>query len=78
MPQTPFNTPADFEMPASIKESPLFKMINPGSIAFLGASNNFGSMGTSQLSSLLDLGFEGRVYPIHPKESHAHLPGLAR
>ena len=26
-------------------------------------------MGTSQLASLLSLGFEGRVYPVHPKES---------
>ena len=56
-------------MPGSIEESPLHKLINPDSIAFFGASNNFGSMGTNQLSSLLDLGFEGRVYPVHPKES---------
>ncbi len=69
MPQRPSNTPADFGMPNRIKASPLYKMINPSSIAFLGASNNFGSMGTSQLSSLLDLGFEGPVYPVHPKES---------
>jgi len=69
MPPRPFNTPADFEMLTNIKDSPLFKLINPASIAFFGASNNFGSMGTSQLSSLLELGFEGPVYPIHPKES---------
>ncbi len=69
MPPRPFNTPADFEMPASIEASPLFKLINPNSIAFFGASNNFGSMGTSQLSSLLDLGFAGPVYPVHPTES---------
>ncbi len=56
-------------MPVSIMESPLYKLINPDSIAFFGASNNFGSMGTSQLSSLLSLGFQGNIYPVHPKES---------
>jgi acetyl-CoA synthetase (ADP-forming) len=56
-------------MPVSITDSPLYKLINPGSIAFFGASNNFGSMGTSQLASLLDLGFAGNIYPVHPKES---------
>ncbi len=45
-------------------------MINPESIAFFGASNNFSSMGTSQLASILKLGFSGRIYPIHPKETH--------
>ncbi|RLC03290.1 MAG: CoA-binding protein [Deltaproteobacteria bacterium] len=55
-------------MPVSISDSPLYKLINPDSIAFFGASNNFGSMGTSQLASLLGLGFEGNIYPVHPKE----------
>jgi acetate---CoA ligase (ADP-forming) subunit alpha len=67
MPQTPFSTSFDHDMPVSITDSPLYKLINPDSIAFFGASNNFGSMGTSQLSSLLDLGFKGKVYPVHPK-----------
>jgi acyl-CoA synthetase (NDP forming) len=52
----------------SIKESPLFPIVNPKSIAFFGASNRFSSMGTNQLSSLKSLGFEGNIYPIHPKE----------
>ena len=55
-------------MPVSISDSPLYKLINPDNIAFFGASNNFGSMGTSQLASLLGLGFEGNIYPVHPKE----------
>ena len=37
-------------------------------MAFFGASNRFSSIGTNQLNSLLDLGFEGNIYPIHPKE----------
>jgi acetyl-CoA synthetase (ADP-forming) len=52
----------------SIEESPLFPMVNPRSIAFFGASNRFTAMGTNQLSSLKSLGFEGKIYPIHPKE----------
>ena len=44
-------------------------MINPKSIAFFGASNRFSSMGTNQLSSLLQLGFSGPIYPVHPQET---------
>jgi len=50
------------------KDSPLYPIVNPRSIAFFGASNRFSAMGTNQLSSLKSLGFEGNVYPIHPKE----------
>ena len=52
----------------SIKESPLYPIVNPKSIAFFGASNNFSAMGTSQLISLRALGFGGAIYPVHPKE----------
>lgn len=55
-------------MIATIQESPLFPMVNPESVAFYGASNNFAAMGTNMLSSLLALGYPGRVYPIHPSE----------
>jgi acetyl-CoA synthetase (ADP-forming) len=56
----------------SIKESPLYPIANPKSIAFFGASNNISAMGTNLLLSLLDLGFEGTVYPVHPKEDKVH------
>ncbi len=52
----------------SIKESPLYPIVNPRSIAFFGASNNFFAMGTNQFTSLRALGFEGTIYPVHPKE----------
>jgi acetyl-CoA synthetase (ADP-forming) len=52
----------------NIKDSPLYPIVNPRSIAFFGASNRFSSMGTNQLSSLKALGFEGPIYPIHPQE----------
>jgi acyl-CoA synthetase (NDP forming) len=51
----------------SIAESPLYLMLNPRSIAFYGASNNFSAMGTTQFANIRDLGFEGSLYPIHPK-----------
>jgi len=56
-------------MMESIEASPLYPIANPKSIAFFGASNNVTSMGTSLLGSVLDLGFEGEIYPIHPKET---------
>jgi acetyl-CoA synthetase (ADP-forming) len=52
----------------SIEESPLYAIANPKSIAFFGASNQISSMGTNQLISVLAMGYEGRVYPVHPKE----------
>lgn len=56
------------DMTVSLKESPLYPILNPRSIAFFGASNKFTSMGTSQLVSLKSLGFEGAIYPVHPSE----------
>ena len=52
----------------SIHQSPLYRIVNPRSIAFFGASNRFSAMGTNQLSSLKALGFGGKIYPIHPHE----------
>jgi acyl-CoA synthetase (NDP forming) len=54
--------------PDPYHDIPLFPLINPRSIAFFGASNRFTSMGTNQLNSVLALGFEGRIYPVHPSE----------
>src|SRR4030043_1130108 len=51
----------------SITKSPLFPIANPKSIAFFGASNNYTTMGTIQFMSMKELGYEGPVYPIHPK-----------
>ncbi len=56
-------------MISNVEKSPLYPILNPRSIAFWGASNHFASMGTNQLASLKALGFEGRIYPVHPKET---------
>ncbi len=55
-------------MIASIEESPLYPIVNPQSVAFFGASPTFNRMGTMMLSCVQRLGFEGRLYPVHPKE----------
>lgn len=52
----------------TIQESPLHAIANPESIAIFGASNNFASMGSKIFESLIDLGFKGDLFPIHPKE----------
>jgi len=51
-----------------IEQTILFPIANPKSVAFFGASNNYTTMGTMQLLSMKDLGYEGRVYPVHPRE----------
>ena len=43
-------------------------LLNPRSIAFLGASNNLLTMGTGQLYTL-KARFNGSIYPVHPKEN---------
>lgn len=52
----------------NLEDSPLHRIANPRSIVFFGASNNISSMGTNQLASIQHLGYEGRIYPVHPKE----------
>jgi len=55
-------------MITSISESPLHKIARPQSIAFFGGSNNFSSMGSSILNTILTDGFEGEIFPVHPRE----------
>jgi acyl-CoA synthetase (NDP forming) len=55
--------------PDAYRDTPLYPLINPRSIAFFGASNRFSAMGTNQLNSVLALGFKGRIYPVHPSEA---------
>ncbi|ADK84479.1 CoA-binding domain protein [Desulfarculus baarsii DSM 2075] len=50
-------------------QSQIHRLVNPRGVAFFGASNNFVSMGTNMLNSLLVMGFEGPIYPVHRSES---------
>ena len=60
-----FRTP-NAELRTPIIEHPLQKILAPESVAFFGASKNITTMGTFQLLHLLDGGYTGRVYPVHP------------
>lgn len=56
-------------MSTSIEQHRLYPLTTPRSLAFFGASNNYSSMGTIILRALLDFGFAGEVFPVHPKET---------
>ena len=47
----------------------LHALMNPESIAIVGASNNPMKMGTMHALSIIKDGFKGRFYPIHPSET---------
>jgi acetyltransferase len=49
-----------------MSENPLDFLMNPGSIAVVGAGNNPMKMGTMQAASILKGGYKGKFYPIHP------------
>ncbi len=49
-------------------QSPLEKIMNPDSIAFLGGSSDPQKMGSQHALSILEDGFKGRFYPVHPNE----------
>lgn len=46
----------------------LHNLMNPKSIAIVGASNNPMKMGTMHALSILKDGFQGKFYPVHPTE----------
>ena len=45
----------------------LDRVFNPRSVAIVGASDNRFKMGARCVESLIDIGFEGKVYPINSK-----------
>ncbi|MBN1365594.1 MAG: acetate--CoA ligase family protein [Syntrophaceae bacterium] len=51
-------------------ENPLHLLMNPKSIAVVGANNIPTKMGTIQALSILKDGYQGKVFPIHPKEKN--------
>ncbi|MGC9323217.1 MAG: acetate--CoA ligase family protein [Desulfomonilia bacterium] len=49
-------------------ENPLRTIMEPASIAVVGASNKFTTMGTIQYLNLINSGFPGEVFPVHHEE----------
>lgn len=48
---------------------PLHPLFAPRSVAVLGASPRSGTTGNSTVRNLIDFGFKGRIFPIHPSAS---------
>ncbi len=48
--------------------NPLFELMEPKTIATVGAGNNPMKMGAIQALSVVKDGFPGKYYPIHPTE----------
>ncbi|MDP8256534.1 MAG: acetate--CoA ligase family protein [Candidatus Alcyoniella australis] len=48
-------------------DSPIRRILHPQAVAFVGANNNVTTMGTAQMGNIVDGGFPGRLYPIHPR-----------
>jgi acyl-CoA synthetase (NDP forming) len=49
-------------------ENPLRRLMNPSSIALVGANNNFLKMGTMHALSMIFDGYKGKLYPVHLRE----------
>lgn len=49
-------------------ENPLHLLMNPKSVATVGAGNNPAKMGTLQALSIVKDGYQGKFYPVHPAE----------
>jgi acetyltransferase len=48
------------------------KLFSPRSIAFIGASNSMSKWGGIVLHNLKAGGYDGEVYPVHPREKEVH------
>ncbi len=51
-----------------MSENPLHLLMNPASIATVGAGNNPMKMGTMNALSIVQDGFPGKIYPVHPRD----------
>ena len=47
----------------------LDKIFNPKSLAVIGASDEVGSVGCALMKNFIDLGFEGKIYPVNMRKS---------
>ncbi len=45
------------------------RIMKPKAVAVIGASNEAGKIGNSVMKNLINGGYKGQIYPIHPKEA---------
>jgi acyl-CoA synthetase (NDP forming) len=57
-------------------DNPIAKLMNPSSIAIVGASNTFTTMGTIQFLNLITNGFPGELLPVHRKRRSSRQKGI--
>ena len=53
--------------PVAMKTHRLEPLLNPDSIAIVGASNNAARIGGMPIAHLTKFGYAGQIYPINPK-----------
>ena len=61
-PKVPRYRPPEAEVLASMK-----RIMQPKSVAVIGASDETGKIGNSVMKNLINGGYKGNIYPIHPK-----------
>src|SRR3569623_1638031 len=61
-PKTPRYRPPEAEALASMQ-----RLMQPKAIAVIGATNEDGKIGNSVMKNLINGGYKGQIYPIHPK-----------
>ena len=60
----PRHRPAEAEVVASMN-----RIMNPKSVAVIGASDEAGKIGNSVMKNLINGGYKGQIYPVHPKSA---------
>jgi acyl-CoA synthetase (NDP forming) len=63
-PKPPRYRPEEKDVVASMN-----RIMRPKAVAVIGASNETGKIGNSVMKNLINGGYQGTIYPIHPKEA---------
>lgn len=62
--RAPRYRPAEADVLASMK-----RIMQPRAVAVIGASSEAGKIGNSVMKNLINGGYQGKIYPIHPKDA---------
>ncbi|MGZ3342908.1 MAG: acetate--CoA ligase family protein, partial [Reyranella sp.] len=62
-PKAPRYRPPEADVAASMK-----RIMQPKAVAVIGASSENGKIGNSVMKNLINGGYKGKIYPIHPKD----------
>ncbi len=63
-PKTPRFRPAEKDVVTSMN-----RIMKPKAVAVIGASSEAGKIGNSVMKNLINGGYQGKIYPIHPKDA---------